>query len=543
MIKKFIPSDHQSPLDLNSLIVPKPQGEEDVVKIDVLFVGGGPSGLASAIKLAQQIREDSELKDLEIAVLDKAGSFGEHSLSGAVLNPMAFYELFGKDQTFPFKGQVKKEKVYFLTKKKAFPIPTPPPMHNKGFFLASLSECVRWMSQKAENLGIHLFNNFPAESLLIEKGEIVGVKTTASGLNKKGEPTAQHTPSTYITSKITVLAEGSRGLLTQGYRAWQNITSPCPQVYALGVKEIWRTKDTLPFVAHTLGHPLSTENFGGSFMYPMGENMLALGLVAGLDHSKGSQDIHFLLQKMKQHPFFQKYLKGGEPVEWGAKTIPEGGYQSLPSRFSGKKVLMIGDCVGLVNVPSLKGIHYSMMSGIYAAETLYQAFKEKDLSDTKLKTYDETLKKSFIFKDLYKVRNMKPSFKGGLFKGTLKAGFHFLSKGKLGGNLKFKADSEVPRFLQITETLPPLGFSKVNAVYLSGNKTRDDIPSHLKIGKNINKEVAEFYTRLCPAGVYERNGDNLIVNAPNCVDCKATDVLGPRWKPREGGSGPHYKNM
>ena len=318
MANNFTPFKHQTPLDLSSLLIPKPEDNDNTVPLDVLFVGGGPSGLASAIKLAQLVRKDPELKDLEIAVLDKAESFGDHTLSGAVINPMAFYELFGKEEKFPFRGEVKKEKVYFLTKNKAFRLPTPPPMHNKGFYLASLSECVRWLSKKAQDLGIHLFNNFPAESLLIENDEVVGVKTTASGLDREGKPTAQHNPSTYITSQITVLAEGSRGLLTESFKQWQNITSLCPQIYALGVKEIWQIKKNLPFVAHTLGYPLSQNTFGGSFMYPMGENLLALGLVAGMDSPEG-EDVHTLLQNMKAHPFFQKYLEGGKAVEWGAK--------------------------------------------------------------------------------------------------------------------------------------------------------------------------------------------------------------------------------
>ena len=547
MAKTFLPSQHQKELDLSTLIVPKPPDDENTVPVDVLFVGAGPSGLAGAIRLAQLVRKDPELKGLEIAVVEKAEAPGEHNLSGAVINPMGFFKLFPelKPEDFPFRTQVKKEKMFFLTKNKAFPVPKPPTMNNKGFYTASLSECVRFLCKKAEDLGIHLLMNSPVESLLVEGQAVKGVKTTESGLDRKGERTQKFMPSTCITSQVTVLSEGTRGLLSQAYQKWQNISSFCPQIYALGVKEIWEIPTPLPYVLHTVGYPLSTQSFGGSFFYPLGDNKVSLGLVAGLDDKNGSHDVHLMLQDMKEHPFFQKYLKGGKVLEWGAKTIPEGGYQSLPERFSGEGLLMVGDCVGFVNVPSLKGIHYSMMSGIEASETLLEAFRKNDFSASMLKNYDERIKKSFIVKDLYKVRNLKPSFKKGLFLGVLKAGLFFLTGGRFFKSMSFESDSHVKREICLdTKTkLPEKGLSKVDAVYLSSNKTRDDIPSHLIVGKDISSEVAEFYTRLCPAGVYERQGETLIVNSPNCIDCKATDVLGPRWKPREGGSGPHYKEM
>ena len=250
---------------------------------------------------------------------------------------------------------------------------------------------------------------------------------------------------------------------------------------------------------------------------------------------------------MKTHPFFRSYLEGGELVEWGAKTIPEGGYHALPSRLHGDGVLLAGDCAGFVDVPSLKGIHYAMQTGMYAARALFQALKKGDTSAAALAGYDRTVRASYVAADLYRTRNMRAAFKDGFFLGAARAGLMTLTGGAFpGGRIEVEPDAEVPRLPGEEQPFTPDGkltFGKLDAVFRSGNQTRDDIPSHLLVGKDVPPEVAEFYEHVCPAGVYERQGDRLVVNAPNCVDCKATDVLGPRWTPREGGSGPAYKRM
>jgi electron-transferring-flavoprotein dehydrogenase len=548
----ILPVLYQPPLPLERLILRDAPGAE-AIEMDVVIVGAGPAGLSCAIELARLAALDREagggLPELNIAVLEKAGSLGEHSLSGAVVNPRAFQELFPdrKLEDFPFRQPVEAEAVYLLTEGHAQRIPTPPTMHNKSYYTASLCEMVRWLGERAEELGINLFVGFPVDALLVDGNAVRGVRTTPSGLDRERKPTADYAEPTDLTAKITVIAEGTRGLLSQGYREWQKIGSPNPQLYALGVKEVWQTKLPVDRVVHTLGWPLPGDAFGGSFMYPLAPDQVALGLVVGLDYHDAGLDVHDLLQRMKLHPLFRPYLEGGQLLEWGAKTIPEGGYYSLPERRHGEGILLAGDAVGFVDVPSLKGIHYAMQSGMYAARAAFAALKAGDTSAAALSGYDRMVNQSYIGADLHRTRNMRLAFKDGFLIGGAKAGLMTLTGGRFpGGKIDMPGDASVPRTLAPAARLVPdniLTFSKVDAVFKSGNATRDSIPSHLVVGKDIPAEVADFYSHVCPAGVYERVGEELRVNAPNCVDCKATDVVGPRWTPREGGSGPKYRLM
>jgi electron-transferring-flavoprotein dehydrogenase len=418
-------------------------------------------------------------------------------------------------------------------------------MKNHGHYIASLCEVVRWLGQKAEALGVNIMTGFPVDSLLVNGTRVAGVRTTPAGLKRDGTQDASGMPATDVSAQVVVLSDGTRSPLAQSYMQWQNIQSNYPQVFALGVKEIWQVPKAPPYIAHTLGWPLPKDAFGGSFMYPMADDQIALGLVAGLDYHNARLDVHLLLQHMKAHPFFKDILTGGRCIEWGAKTIPEGGYHAVPSQLSGDGLIMTGDTVGLVNVPALKGVHYAMMSGILAARAIFKALKSGDTSKQNLQEYDRALKDSFVWKDLRKVRNMRHAFKDGFYLGGLKAALMTATGGAFPGDTGHAAeDADEPKEFRAPDfPLDKMGLSKVDAVYLSGNKTRDDIPQHLIVGKDITPEMADFYSAMCPAGVYERRGDSLVVNAPNCVDCKATDVLGPRWAPREGGSGPDYKQM
>ncbi len=587
-MKLITPLQYQAVLPLDKLLLQNPAPVGEAVPLDVVFVGAGPAGLSGAIHLARLIKKHNEavasggaqgaaLGDIQIGVLDKAPNLGGHTLSGAVMNPRAMRELFPelKDNDIPYRKKVEGDRVYLVTESGQIRLPTPPPMHNDGNYVVSLCEIVRFLGQKAEEVGVNIFSSFPADALLMSGSTVKGVRTTPAGLGRDSQPGSQYMPPNDITARVTVLTDGTRSALAQAYCQSQNILSDQPQIYALGVKEIWRVKKAPREVTHTLGYPLPTNAFGGSFLYPLADDMVAFGLVVGLDYKDHNLDVHKLLQKLKQHPLFKQYLEGGEVVEWGAKTIPEGGWNSLPKRLHGDGLLMAGDAVGLVNVPALKGIHYAMQSGMYAAETAFRALLANDTSAKALSGYDEKIKTSYIRDDLYKVRNMRQAFKSGFYWGGFKASVMTATCGLFpGGGSHHVEDAAEAKDVaaadsnassstggaattgasaptssvglsasSATATVAVKMLSKVDAVYLAGNKTRDDIPQHLTVGKDISSDVADMYASLCPAGVYERQGDKLIVNAPNCIDCKATDVIGPRWQPREGGSGPDYKLM
>jgi len=537
---RIVPAQYQPPLPLDKLILQDgAAGAGDRMELDVVIVGAGPAGFACAIELAKLAKAGGT--ELNIGVLEKAEALGEHSLSGAVVNPGAFRELFPdlKDADFPFRSPVATEAVYLLTANGRWRLPTPPSMRNHGNYIASLCEIVRWLGAKAEELGVNVFTGFPAAQLLVRDAAVAGVRTAAAGLDRQGKPTPGGTAPNDLVAKVTALAEGTRGMLAQAWCQWQRVSSENPQIFALGVKELWDIKQPLDRVIHTLGWPLPSDAFGGSFVYPLEPQLVALGLVVGLDYRDAALDVHGLLQQFKQHPLVRPLLAGGELVEWGAKTIPEGGFYSLPERRAGDGVVLLGDAAGFVDVPSLKGIHYAIQSGIYAARAILQNLK----TGAALAEYDGLVNASFIAADLYRTRNMRLAFRDGFYLGGLQAGLMTLTGGRFpGGRYRMHADAEAPRTLS-AEAPVVGGVSKVDAVFKSGNSTRDTIPSHLIAQQDVPVEVARFYSHVCPAGVYEAIDGGLRINAPNCVDCKATDILGPRWTPREGGSGPKYKRM
>ncbi len=536
----------------NDLILDEPPNE-DAVPLDVLFVGGGPAGLAGAIRLAQLAEQDREsggpLADLEIGVLEKSGELGEHCLSGAIVNPEVFKTLFPDTPTadLPFRDPVRRDRVYYLTERGKIRLPTPPTMQNHGNYVGSICEIVKWLGERAEELGVNIFTGFPADALLRQDGKIVGVRTTPAGLDRDGNPAAGFMPPTDLSARVTVLAEGTRGLLAQAWLADVGIESDNPPIFALGVKELWQGCGKLDAVTHTLGWPLPGAAFGGSFIYPMADDLIALGLVVGLDAPFADLDVHAWLQAFKRHPFVSSLLDGGEIVEWGAKTIPEGGFHAIPKRLTGDGVILVGDAAGLVDVAALKGIHYAMRSGVFSAEAIGRALEKDDPSAAALATYETSLRASFEGDAIHRNRNMRLAFKSGFVSGGMKASMMQLTGGGFPGRrIASETDADEPRTKRLGVDPgydTPHAMAKADAVFYSGNSTRDDIPSHLIVGKDVSPELADLYASLCPAGVYEREGDRLIINAPNCIDCKATDVIGPRWTPREGGSGPTYKRM
>ena len=545
------PHRHQPRLPSEHLIVREPPGP-DAEPLDVLFVGAGPAGLAGAIELSRLVAEGNEngdgVGDVMIGVLEKAEALGDHNLSGAVVNPSSLRELFpGMSWSdLPLRRPVEREAVYFLTDKNHIRIPAPPTMRNHGNHIASICELVRWLGERAEELGVMILPGFPADALLVDGDDVIGVRTAPRGLDREGRPAGgNYMPPMDLTARVTVLSEGTRGTLSQAYLEWQGVGSTNPQIYSLGVKELWEVPRPLDRIIHTMGWPLIRDGFGGTFAYPLADDLVALGLVVSLDYANARLDVHGLLQRIKHHPLFRRTLEGGEMVEWGAKTIPEGGYHSLPERRHGGGICIVGDAAGYVDVASLKGIHYAMHSGVLAARAIYSALKSGDTSEAGLAPYTSSVDESFIVRDLKRNRNMRLAFKSGFFMGGAKASLATATGGRIpAAAIASKLDAEEAKVLGAApEAGGPLAVSKVDAVFKSGNQTRDDIPSHLAVGEDIPPEVAEMYVHMCPAGVYEREGDRLRVNAPNCVDCKATDVLGPRWAPREGGSGPQYRRM
>ena len=557
------PADFPAPWAVGEAFRPPTDPVDERIEVGFLIVGAGPAGLAAAIRLGQLMREDPEtagrLGEVPVAVLEKGKAPGAHLLSGAVVNPRGLQLLFGNRkpfEEFPFAGPVEAESVLFMTRKHAYRIPTPPTMANDRNFVVSLSKLGGWLAAEAEALGATVLSETAADSLLVDAGRVLGVRTGDRGRNRDGVPLPNFEPGSDITARVTILAEGTQGYLTSAALERFGLQGASPQVWALGVKEVWRVPRPLRRVIHTMGWPLrgrgKYREFGGSFIYPLGEDMVTIGMVVGLDYRDASLSVHDLLQELKTHPRIRKILAGGERLQWGAKTIPEGGFVALPERFHAPGLLLSGDGVGLVNVPALKGIHYAIESGRLAAEAAWRTLERGSTMRTALASYDEAIRSSFIWKDLHEVRNMRQAFGHGLYVGGAMAGAMTVTRGHLPpGNARTERDAEQSIIRTDRDRVYPaadgrLTFDKLTSVFASGNRTRDDQPNHIRVRTHVPRELAELWVRMCPAQVYEvgeADGDGTVevhLAPSNCVQCGAITAKGGRLTPPEGGSGPEY---
>jgi electron-transferring-flavoprotein dehydrogenase len=560
--------------------------QRETLEMDVLLVGAGPANLACALHLTGLIAAHNEkakqtgakpLDEISIAVIEKAAEIGAHQLSGAVLDPVSLRELIPDfdAQGAPLEAPVGSEKVYFLTEARRFSLPIPPPLHNRGNYVVSLNKLVRWLGEKCEAAGVNIFPEFPGAEMLYEgdNNRVTGVRTGDKGVDKNGKPKPNFEAGVDILAKVTVLGEGVRGSLTKQMVRRLNLDSDSdPQVYSVGIKELWEMPDDrfpAGSVIHTLGWPLDRHTFGGSWVYGMRDRILDLGLVVGLDYRDPSIDPHHEFQRFKTHPEIKRLLEGGKMVRYGAKAMPVGGWYTLP-KLTYDGVMIIGDSAAMLNGERLKGIHLAIKAGMLAAETILDALMAGDFSRWKLCDFDAKIRKSYIGSELYKSRNFHQAFDRGRTLGIVLNGISTVTGGRLPKRLPIKAG---PEHMQKLTERPggldgdryadlryddKLTFAKLTDVYYSSTEHDEDQPVHLKVADtNIcvdrcTREYGNPCQSFCPANVYEmveeKEGDRrLQINFSNCVHCKTCDIMDPYqiidWVPPEGGGGPNYRNM
>jgi electron-transferring-flavoprotein dehydrogenase len=558
------PSEFPPPFDPADVIGPPTDAEDERIEVGIAIVGGGPAGLACANKVMQLLEDEPELTEklgeVPVAVIEKGKVSGAHLLSGANMKPSAMEELFPDlpKSEWPVFQEVTKDAVYLLTSKAALPLkPMPPNFRNHGNYVTSVSKLGRFLADKAEEAGVYILSETAATKLLVEDRVVKGIRSGDRGRGREGEELGNFEPGSDVVAKATVLAEGTVGHLTYAAYDYFDMHGADPMRWELGVKEVWEVPKPLDRVIHTMGWPLRKSpkynEFGGTFIYPMGEDKLCIGLVAGLDYTDATFSVHDALQLIKTHPFIKNLLEGGKRVAWGAKTIPSGGYFAMPKRLAVPGMVVAGDAASMVNVPTLKGVHYAMHAGMYAAESIVAALKEDSVN---FEAYDEKVHKSLIEKDLFESRNMRQPFSKGFFLGGAMASAMTVTKGNFpGGHWKQEHDSEVPMELGKASDMyvkpdNELTFAKLDSVFLSGNATRDDAPNHVRIQTKVPREIAQTWVSMCPAQVYEIPDEQLAngaaevdvhVTASNCVQCGAITAKGGRLTLPEGGDGPLYQ--